>query len=399
VKRDPLFTGPFFRLFAFNFITFFCAFQLFPTIPFRIMALGGSTAAAGRFLAIYTWACAIAAPLTGTVADHLGRRRALIVSAAAFILFSFLYGVTTSLPLLLVFACIHGVFWSAIMSSSAAIMSEIIPASRRTEGIAWWGLASTAAVAVAPLVGLMLYRGGWQWVSGTMVALSCVMLAMSFQVRGGGRPVDQPFPRLGEVIDWHVVVTGLTLFVMSFAYGGITSYVAVYSMRQGVEPRSLFFTVFALAIILVRLTTSRLGDRHGPRFLLIPSLLLIPLSLAVLAVADSRFTFGLAAVFFGGGMGAAYPAFTTYVLNRTDEARRAATFGSILFAFDMGIGAGSLTIGAIADRSGFPMAFGIAAVLSTTAVPIFLITSRMFLEKRADVMKQDNATTSPSSRA
>jgi MFS family permease len=69
-ERVPLFTPRFVQLWVFSFITFFSAFQLFPTIPFRILALGGTKAEAGLFLAMYTYACAFSAPLTGSIADH-----------------------------------------------------------------------------------------------------------------------------------------------------------------------------------------------------------------------------------------------------------------------------------------------------------------------------------------
>jgi MFS family permease len=376
-RRDPLFTGPFFRLWAFTFITFFTAFQLFPTIPLRIIDLGGTTAAGGRFLAIYTWACALAAPLTGTVADHIGRRRALIGAAVAFIVFSFLYGVTTWMPLLLVFASIHGIFWSALISSSAAIMSEIIPISRRTEGIAYWGMASTAAIAVAPLIGLTIYRQGWFWLATTMTVLSCCMLLLAFRVRGGTGRSTEPFPGASDLVDWRVILLAASLFVMSYSYGGITSFVAIFSGQQGIEPQSLFFTVFAIAILITRVLTSPYGDRFGPLKLLYPSWVLVPVGLAILAISDSAVELALAAFIFGAGFGGAYPAFVTWVLGKTAAERRGATFGSILLAFDMGIGAGSLATGVLVQRAGFPAAFGTAAALSALSIPLFVVASRL----------------------
>src|SRR5258708_23615141 len=100
--RDPLFTPRFAWLWAFAFVTFFSAFQLLPAIPFRILDLGGNKAEAGWFLAVYTFSSAFAAPIMGTVADHVGRRRFLITASLLFIVFSVAYGVIPNLPLLLV---------------------------------------------------------------------------------------------------------------------------------------------------------------------------------------------------------------------------------------------------------------------------------------------------------
>src|SRR5438445_5342672 len=85
-SREPLFTPRFLGMWAFSFVTFFSAFQLLPTIPLRILELGGSKAQAGWFLSVYTYASAFAAPLMGNLADHIGRRRLLIGASILFII-------------------------------------------------------------------------------------------------------------------------------------------------------------------------------------------------------------------------------------------------------------------------------------------------------------------------
>src|SRR5687768_378846 len=115
---EPLFTRRFFGLWAFAFITFFSAFQLLPAIPFRIIELGGSKATAGWFLTAYTFASAFAAPLMGTLADHIGRKRLLIIASFLFIIFSLLYAFVTAIPALLLIGIIHGSLWSALLSSA-----------------------------------------------------------------------------------------------------------------------------------------------------------------------------------------------------------------------------------------------------------------------------------------
>src|SRR5438046_7332250 len=97
--REPLFTPRFAMLCAYAFITFFSAFQLLPAIPLRILQLGGSKAEAGWFLSVYTFASAFAAPVMGTIADHVGRRRLLITASIVFVGFSAAYGVIRDLRL------------------------------------------------------------------------------------------------------------------------------------------------------------------------------------------------------------------------------------------------------------------------------------------------------------
>jgi MFS family permease len=78
-ERERLFTPRFFVMCAFSFTVFLSAFQLLPTAPFRILALGGGKFAAGMFLGFLTYASAFSAPLTGALADRIGKRRMLIV--------------------------------------------------------------------------------------------------------------------------------------------------------------------------------------------------------------------------------------------------------------------------------------------------------------------------------
>src|SRR5437870_4601088 len=173
---EPLFTAPFAGLWLYAFVTFFSAFQLLPAIPFRIMQLGGSTAKAGWFMAVYAYASAFAAPLLGTLADHIGRRRQLIITSIGFIIFSLAYGSVTNLTLLLAIGVVRGAMWSGLIAAASAIMSDYIPPSRRNQGLAWWGLASTAAVAIAPAVGLWVFRLGWRTLCFELAGLSALML-------------------------------------------------------------------------------------------------------------------------------------------------------------------------------------------------------------------------------
>jgi len=380
VSTERLFTPRFAALWFFQFATFFAAFQLFPVIPFRIIALGGTKAEAGSFLFVYTLASATAAPIMGAIADHFGRKRMLIVVSLLFIVFSLLYAVVQWLPLVLIVGVVHGSLWSGILSSAGAIMTDYIPPSRRTEGLAYWGLAPTAAIALAPMVGLFVYKYGWLALCLDLAAISTFTSIWAMRLpyehvrRAGSPPLH-----LKTLWDWPVVRASLTFTMIAFGYGGITSYVAIFAHERQIQPESIFFTVFAISVVVVRIRTSRLGDRFGPRVLLYPSLVLMPAGLAVLAMTYTRSQMIAAAILFGLGMGAGFPAFMTMLVGATDEHSRARTFGSVIWAFDTGIGIGSLAIGAIGEHLGLSTAFAIAAGLSCFSIPIFLLTTRSFM--------------------
>ncbi len=378
--REPLVTWPFLRLCLFAFLAFLAAFQLFPTIPFHLIALGTSRAGAGTFLTVYTWASALSAPFTGALADRFGHRRMLLSAAAAFALFSVLYGLVQPLPLLLAVGCLHGFFWSGMLSATGALVTDVIPLSRRTEGIGYYGMAATAAIAVAPAIGLAVYHLGWLPLMLELAAMALALLVMATRVRGpaehraGGAEPAVARPRLHEAVSWRVVASSGGLFLVALPYGAITSYAALLAAERSIVPRSLFFTVFALTVLVTRIILPPLADRGEPLRLLVPSLLLVPPGLVLLGSAHTRAMLVAAAIVFATGFGSAYPTFMTWVLARTDPRHRAATFGSVLLAFDTAIGTGSLLVGQIGDVVGLGPAFLTLAGVSALAVPAFLLT-------------------------
>jgi MFS family permease len=271
----------------------------------------------------------------------------------------------------------HGAIWSSILSSASALMTDFIPVERRTEGLAYWGLSSTAAIAIAPAVGMWVYELGWFALCAEIATFSGLMAIWALRIPAPhARPDGATFPRATDLWDWRVVRTTLSLAVTSFGYGGVTSCVALLSRERGILPESLFFTVFAVTIILVRIFTSHLGDRYGMKVLLYPAFVAMPLAFGTLALAQTRAQMIAGGILFGIGLGNSFPAFMTFIVKHTDENRRGRTFGSVILAFDMGIGLGSLVIAWIGGHAGFATAFFVAAGLSCLAIPIFLTTSR-----------------------
>jgi MFS family permease len=375
---DRLFTPRFFVMCGFSFTVFLSAFQLFPTAPFHILDLGGSTFASGLFLGFLTYSSALSAPVTGAYADRVGPRRVLIVSSIALVGFSMVYAVITDVRVLLALVLVHGVFWSGLLSASAAYMTNLLPEGRRAEGIGYWGLSTLAAVAVAPTVGFWVYSYGWFWLCVLSVALNLGMALIATRLEEQPAHASVPGqPRRG-VLEWRVLIISITLALYSFGYGGITSFTALYADASGVAPKGIYLTTLAIVILVTRPVFGRLGDRFGYRNVFVPCLVLIACGLGVLAFGGSRPYLLASAIIFGLGFGTAYPTYVGYVMKGVSASRRGAAFGAILAAFDTGIGTGSTTMGWLIQRHGFAAAFGVAAVLAVLALPYFLLVDRIY---------------------
>ena len=361
---------------GFTFTVFLSAFQLLPTAPFHIIDLGGSTFASGLFLGFLTYSSAFSAPMTGAVADRVGQRRVLITSSLAITVFSIAYALLTDVRWVLAIVVIHGVFWSGLLSASAAYMTGILPERRRAEGIGYWGLSSILAIAIAPTVGFWIYNRGWVWLCVVSAALNVTMAAIAWRLHDNAPAAKSAAAPTGGLLEWRVLVMSLTLFMYSFGYGGITSFAALYADANGVTPKGLYLTTLALVILVTRPMAGRLGDRWGYRRVFIPCLVLITLGLGCLAFGGTRALMILSAIIFGVGFGTSYPVWVGYVMRDVSAVRRGAAFGAILAAFDTGIGTGSTTMGWLIQHYDFRVAFGAAAALSALALPYFLIMDK-----------------------
>lgn len=378
-REEKLFTPRFFLMCLFSFVVFLSAFQLFPTAPFRILDLGGSKFTAGLFLGFLTFASALSAPLTGALSDRIGRRRMLLISSWALAGFGVAYGISSNTTLPLLLAVLHGIFWSGLLSASSAYVSDIIPAHRRAEGIGYWGISGVFGIAVAPSAGIWIYQFGWGWVCASIAVLGIGMALIARRLPEAAPPTTVQrlnLPHVRELVEWRVLILSIALFLYAVGHGGATSFSAVYARSLEIEPPGLFFTINAVMILLTRPFSGLLADRLGYRVVLLPSLFLIFLGLLLLALSTERVLFLTAAAVYGAGIGNVYPVFSAYIIHRVPPERRGAAFGSVLAAFDTGIGSGSIVTGLLIEKFGFSAAFSATATLAVFAIPYFLIAER-----------------------
>ena len=376
-RGEAIFTPRFFLMCGFTFTVFLSLFQLIPTAPFHVRDLGGGPLASGLFLGALTFASAWSAPFTGAFADRIGRRKTLIIASLGLAGFTASYAFIENYRLLLTLVVAHGVVWSSLLVASAAYMTGVLPASRRGEGIAYWGLASVLAISIAPAVGFWVYNHGWGWLCVVTTALNLTMAAIAWTMKDD-REMEQTAHHRRGGIEWHVVALSAPLFLYSYSYGAISSFSAVYADALGIRPKTIYLTTFALITLLTRPVTGRFGDRIGYRQVFLPSLGFIALGVVALVWASTRNGLIGSAALYALGWGTAYPAFAAWVMRDVGEARRGAAFGGILAAFDTGIGTGSTATGWLIGHAGFTAAFATAAALAALALPVFLVVERRF---------------------
>lgn len=390
---ERLFTPRFFIMFGYTFTVFTTVFQLLPTAPYRILALGGSTAIAGLFHGLMTFSSAASGPVTGVISDRIGHRPVLITVSLILAVFSLSYAFITDYHVMLAVVVVHGCFWSALLAASGAYMTATIPESRRAEGLSYWGLSTVLAIGVAPALGFWVYHYGWFVLCLEIAALNLIMAAIAWSLpddrdeaaslapESGMNPGTGAWPTsvrefVRSHVEWAVFQLSITTALIAFGYAALTTFSALFADELGVAPRSLFLSVMAVTTVLGRLIVGRALDVIGPRRVLVPCLMIPSVGLLLLSVADGRTIFMISALIFGAGFGLMHPAFTTYVLGHVPQRRRGAAFGAMLAAFDTGIGLGASVLGVVIHGYGFRVAFLLAGLLAALSVPYFLFVER-----------------------
>ena len=384
-------------MFGYSFTVFVSVFQLLPTAPYRVLAIGGSTAVAGLFHGFLTFSSATSAPFAGPLSDRIGHRRVLIWVSLALMVITASYALISDYRVMFAVVVAHGLIWSALLSASGAYMTATIPASRRGEGLGYWGLSSVLAIGAAPAVGFWVYHHGWVALCLELSGLNLLMAIIAWflpddreaareeraATGANAEPWQGGFRTLVRShVEWRVVLLSVSTSLVSFGYGALTSFSALFADELGLSPRSLFLTVMAGATALGRLTIGRTLDALGPRRVLVRCMFAPPLGLLLLALTRGQTMFVVSALVFGAGFALLLPAFNTYVLTHVHPLRRGAAFGAMLAAFDTGIGAGSSMMGWLVHVQGFRVAYAVAAVLAALALPYFLFAERKlgFLE-------------------
>lgn len=389
-RLPTLLTAPFARLWLLSMCASGAGFLIFPTAPFRLRELGAPEEAVGWFLGGLTLGSAGAAAWTGALADALGRRRVLAAAALLLAACGAAYAAISSWTLLVVLAVPHGVVWSALLVSGNTELMRLVPESRRAEGIAYYGLATNLAIAVAPALGFLLIERSWMLLCGAMVVLDLAVAGLALAL-----PPDPPVaPRLvhrllpHRAVDWRTLRVAIALLLVSVGYGGLTSFVALYAEARGIAPKGVFFTAFAVTIMASRPLLARSIDRRGARRVLPASILVTAAGLALVPFQHTRLGLVAAAVVFGAGFSILGPAFSSWTIANVDAERRGAAFGALLAAFDLGIGAGSFLFGTAIALGGWIAAFGGAALLALLAWPYLL-----WAERRSRFARERTAST------
>ena len=352
-SRPRLFTPSFTLLFGLTFLTFFAAFQLFPTVPLRLLDLGASVEESGRFLSVFTAGSAAGALFTGPLGDRVGQRRMVVATAFLFAACVGSYGFIQHRIWIYALALPHGIVWSGLLTGTMSTLGSVLPEDRRADGLTLYGLASPGGVIFGPMIGLAEFRH-WGFASITWIlAVLFIVLALLALSLPRDRQ-DRERRSVFQVPERRMIRPCSVLFATALGYGALGTYTAQEALKLDFQPlfglptTAAFLTCMALGMVGMRIVMTRVGFGADPVGLLPNMLWGAFLGLVLLAFFPGGvLRHALAALVYGAGYSMVHTLVSTHVLEVIHPERRGAAFGATLFAFDSGIGLGSLLVGMV----------------------------------------------------
>ncbi|OIB01255.1 MFS transporter [Paenibacillus sp. LC231] len=374
---ERLWTKPFIQMTVGMLFLFTGFYLLLPTLPLYIKHLGGSETQVGLAAGAFTLTAVVFRPMVGGLVDRYGRRAFYIWGLIFFVLSMYLYDWVGSILLLLALRILHGASWAFSTTSIGTVITDLIPASRRGEGMGWYGMAMTVAMAIGPMLGTYIV-GGYSFQTLFLVAtgLSLIAFILAYMTRAP----YQAKPSAGRIqlVEKSVLPVTVAIFFLAVAYGGITTFLPLFAESIRVNPGT-FFLVYAVALTLIRPFAGKLSDRFGEAAVIIPSLVVTAGALIILSLSSGLPGLIIAAILYGIGFGSAQPALQAATLRIAPEDRRGAANASFMTAFDLGIGLGAILLGLVSERIGYAYLFTVTAVSVVVSLVIFTIFVRRLL--------------------
>ncbi|MBY0162715.1 MFS transporter [Cytobacillus firmus] len=374
---ERLWTKPFIQMTVGMLFLFTGFYLLLPTLPLYIKHLGGSETQVGLAAGAFTLTAVVFRPMVGGLVDRYGRRAFYVWGLIFFVLSMYLYDWVGSILLLLALRILHGASWAFSTTSIGTVITDLIPASRRGEGMGWYGMAMTVAMAIGPMLGTYIV-GGYSFQTLFLVAtgLSLIAFILAYMTR----TPYQAKPSAGRIqlVEKSVLPVTVAIFFLAVAYGGITTFLPLFAESIRVNPGT-FFLVYAVALTLIRPFAGKLSDRFGEAAVIIPSLVITAGALIVLSQSSGLPGLITAAILYGIGFGSAQPALQAATLRIAPENRRGAANASFMTAFDLGIGLGAILLGLVSERIGYAYLFTVTAVSVVVSLVIFAVFVRRLL--------------------
>lgn len=378
-KVEKIWTGQFYVALINNFLLFIVYYALLTILPVYILGeLNGTKGQAGLAMTIFMLSAIIVRPFAGRIIEIFGKQKTLLISEFVFCLSAVLYIFVDSLSFLLILRLFHGIWFSILTTVLIAIVNDIIPESRKGEGLGYFAMSMNLAVVFGPLIAF----AALQWFSYQVLFTGLAVIVVIGYLFAFSLKVSEYKPKSLVVRDnrlsWHDLFETKTFpiavvgFLTAFAYASIISYISVYVETRGLlQYASLFFIVFAAAMIMVRPMTGRLYDTKGPHTVIYPSFLFFAAGLFLLSSIHSVTALIISGVLIGVGYGSIVPCFQALAIQLAPKHRSGHATSTFFTLFDSGMALGAFVLGGVSAQSGYSALYILCGVIIIFTIPVY----------------------------
>ena len=384
--KERLVTPSYVLIIAANFLQFFGFWLLIPVLPFYLQEVfGADKTSIGAILSCYTIAALCMRPFSGYLLDTFSRKPLYLL---AYFFFTAMFGgymLAGTLSLFILFRILHGFSFGMVTVSGNTLVIDIMPSSRRGEGLGYYGLANNIAMSIGPMTGLFLHDASIGYTTIFCCSLGACMLGFlcAYLVKTPHKaPVKKEPISLDRFILLKGIPAGISLLLLSIPYGMTTNYVAMYAKQIGITTSTgFFFTLMAIGMAVSRLFSGKLVDKGMITQVIQAGMYLVCICFFGLSACGwviewfqeaTLVIFYLIALLLGIGFGTMFPAYNTLFVNLAPNSQRGTATSTYLTSWDVGIGIGMVVGGYIAEISTFKMAYFAGALLTVLSLFFFI---------------------------
>ena len=399
---DRLWNRNYCKVMAANFSLFFAFYVLTPLLPLYLSEHFGATKdVIGLVLSGYTITALVLRPFSGYFVDSVPRKTVLMISFGLFAIFFAGYLAASTLLLFLIVRTLHGGPFGALTVSNSTVAIDVLPSSRRTEGIGYYGLSNNLSMAIAPTVGVFVYKYTHSFELLFWIAL--IVAVCGWMVDATLQLPEKETVRNKQKLSWDRFflvqgwLIGLNMVAFGFSFGVLSNYLAIYGKEvMGITGGTgTYFMLCSIGLILSRLQGGRALRKgrltHNAGSGMVISLvgytlfILMPTLASLFTFHSSLFTsigyYG-SALLIGLGNGHMWPAFQNMTINVATNSQRGTANSTILISWDIGMGLGILLGGVISELLGYSAAFWTVVVVNASGVACFFLATKAFFLRR-----------------
>jgi MFS family permease len=380
LKKEPLWTKNFIIVSLINFLVILIFYQLMVTIAeYAVDEYHTATSTAGLVSSIFIIGSLIGRLITGRGIVSLGSKKTFKIGLVLFTLTTLAYFIANNLAVLIGLRLLHGISSGVISTATGTVIAQIIPSSRRGEGIGYFSMSAVLATAIGPFIGILLLQSFEQFsaifVFNTILVVICIatsfflnMDSVNNKVSTGQAPDETKRFSVANYIEPKAVPISFIALMAGFAYSGIMSFLSFYMAEIDlVEAGSLFFLVYSISILLTRPITGPLMDRKGANIVVYPALILFAAGMVLFSEASTGVMLLASACIIGIGYGNFNSIAQALAIKGVEPRRMGLATSTYYILYDIGLGAGPFLLGALVPLMGYRSLF-------FSMVPVIIIS-------------------------